>query len=290
MGTELRRLTIDFLEDKPEALRRITQANWQLECLISSRSELPRSLRREESRRTLDVPGVYLLIGPPEKSDDSTHNDWRLYVGQADSVADRLETHLKNIWWRTVVVIRRPDNHPLNLSQCKFMESKVHALASKAGTCVLENKNAPGLPFLSPTDEIDTQDILDKAVVIVGALGFNFFEAPVPVGAASRDSDKPRPVPPKLQPLLEEIRKLAKGPSCPKAEWYGINGPEYRMKVVNGGDFRVFGRVTWAKNWFRVWIRDAGHFKVTSAVDLEKLNEEIQKAYDNAEKYLQRNK
>ena len=81
------------------------------------------------------MPGVYLLIGPPEKSDDNLHLDWRLYVGQADSVADRLDSHLKNdtkAWFRTVVVIRRPDDSPLNLSQCQFLESKLHALASKA--------------------------------------------------------------------------------------------------------------------------------------------------------------
>ncbi len=80
------------------------------------------------------MPGVYLLIGPPKKSDDDLHRDTRLYVGHADSVADRLDDHLKSDskrWWRTVVVIRRSgDKVPLNLSQCKFLESKLHALAS----------------------------------------------------------------------------------------------------------------------------------------------------------------
>ncbi|MGA2598297.1 MAG: GIY-YIG nuclease family protein [Bryobacteraceae bacterium] len=289
----LHHLTIDFLEDHADALRRVTQSTWQVQCLMSSRSALPGSLRKEASRKVLDVPGVYLLVGPPEKTDDSIlHPDWRLYVGQADSVADRLARQLKiKKWWRTVVVIRRPDDNPLNLSQCRFLESTLCTLGSKAGTCVLTNGNAPQLPTLSAHDKADTQDLLDKAIVIVGALGFNFFrpfDSP-PLPSDEEQSEQP-PVPENLRQLLEEIRKAATGPSFPKAEWYWTGTPDYRVKVVNGDDFRVFLRIRWAKNGFSVKLKDVEDFKVSNSADLEEHHEKIRTAYSKADRYLQQGK
>lgn len=235
-----------------------------------------------------------MLIGPPEKSDDNLHLDWRLYVGQADSVADRLDSHLKNdtkAWFRTVVVIRRPDDSPLNLSQCQFLESKLHALASKAGTCVLTNRNAPRLPFLSAADKSDTLEFLNKAIVIVGALGFDFFEPSKRDAEEDGTTENGNPkVPVNLQQLLEELRKAAIGPSFPKAEWYWTHTPDYRAKVVSGGDFRVFFRIMPAKNWFRADLKDVGSFKISNLADLDKHREDIQTAYDKADKYLQRGK
>jgi hypothetical protein len=139
-------LTVEFLEDSPDGLRLVTQANSPVECLISSRTTLPRSFANEGSFKLLDVPGVYLLIGPPVPGADNTAQQGsqlsQLYIGQADSVADRLDSHLKSEqkrWWQTVVVIRRADKNPLNLTQCKFLESTLCALALKATKCALAN-------------------------------------------------------------------------------------------------------------------------------------------------------
>jgi hypothetical protein len=82
----------------------------------------------------LDVPGVYLLIGPPEGLDSGNSKpEAKLYVGQADSVADGLDSRLKSEKkkrWRTAVVFRRADKNPLNLSQCKFLESRLCRMQS----------------------------------------------------------------------------------------------------------------------------------------------------------------
>jgi hypothetical protein len=86
----LPRLTINFLEDSAYALRRITPSNTKLECLVSSRSALPRSLGNNEIRKYLDVPGVYLLVGPPKNSGDIV----------TDSMSDRL-TALPTGWTTT---------------------------------------------------------------------------------------------------------------------------------------------------------------------------------------------
>ena len=112
------------------------------------------SLASSASRKWFDIPGVYLLIGQTEKADAANPlaGD-KLYVGQADSVADRMDNHLRNEnkkWWRTVLVLRRPDKRPLNISQCKFMESRLYSLALSVGKCDLDNKVAPQPAFLCP--------------------------------------------------------------------------------------------------------------------------------------------
>lgn len=293
----LRTLTIEFLEDTASGLRSVTQSNWSVECLISSRSALPKTLASEASRTALDVPGVYLLVGPPERADDDSQKDARLYVGQADSAADRLDSHLRaegKKWWRTVVVIRRAGKSPLNLSQCKFLESRFYGLASQAGACVLTNKNAPQPAHLSPSEVSATEEFLGKALVIVNALGLNFFdvqppaETKQPVGQV--DASPPE-VPPNLRTLLDAVRQVVTAPSFARSEWYWTHTPDYRAKVVSDGDFRVFVRITWAKNWLTLKLGklgEQGKFKVSSSADLEKVRPTIQRAYENAVKYLER--
>jgi hypothetical protein len=73
--------------------------------------------------------GCVSLEGPPESMDHGISKpEAKLYVGQADSVADGPDSRLKSEkkkWWRTAVVFRRADKNPLNLSQCKFLESRL---------------------------------------------------------------------------------------------------------------------------------------------------------------------
>jgi hypothetical protein len=293
MATQSRRLTIEFLEDKPYALRKVTQSLWPIECLISSRKALsPGS--GTACREALDAPGVYLLVARPERSDAHARNaGWRLYVGQADSVADRLHEHLKSDskqWFETVIAIKRQDDHPLNLSQCHFLESKLFARAFQAGTCTLMNKNEPGAAKLSPADVSETTELMEQAIFIVTALGWDFFEPQEPVERPVPPVlPPPRPVPPNMQSLLEAVRNMVRGPSFPKAEWYSTQTPDYRAKVVSGEDFRVFARISVAKNWLSVEFRDRKNvekLKIRDLAELEKHRQTFQAAYDRAEKYL----
>jgi len=292
-------LTIAFLEEATDGLRLVPHSNWAVECLVSSRVALPTSFGQENSFSRLDAPGVYLLIGPGESvTDETSHHEAQLYVGQADSVAERLDSHLKSEkkkWWRTAVVLRRTDKNPLNLSQCKFLESRLCALALKADKCSLANANAPQLPVISAPERSNTEDFLQKALVILRALGWNFFQPPQPTqeppSIVKGDSEPPE-VPPNLKPLLEELKNAVTLSSFPKAVWYWTHVPDYRAKVVGGSDnFRVFARIHWAKGWFRVGLTDVGKYKVKTPADIDdEFRKAIAKAYQKAEQYLQRGK
>src|SRR5258708_1385450 len=225
--SHLPNLTIEFLEDTADGLRLVSHSNWAVECLVSSRAALPTSFEHEDSFKRLDSPGVYLLIGLPEGVTAGTpQHESQLYVGQADSVAERFESHLKNEkkkWWRIAVVLRRTDKNPLNLSQCKFIESRLCALALKAEKCGLANGNAPQLPAMSASEQSSTEDFLKKAFVILRGVGWNFFQPPLPPQSAPskpQDDDRPPEVPPNLKPLLAELKNAVTLPSFPKAVWY----------------------------------------------------------------------
>jgi len=292
-------LTIEFLEDAADGLRLVSHSNWAVECLVSSRVALPTSLGLEQSLKRLDVPGVYLLLGSPESVGGETpKREVLLYVGQADSVADRLPSHLKSEekkWWGTAVVLRRTDKNPLNLSLCKFLESRLCALALKAEMCRVANGNAPQLPSMSASERKDGEDFLQKALVILSALGLNLFQPPrvtQPIPSKPEMPDSPPEVPPNLKPLLDELKNAVTLPSFPKAVWYWTHIPDYRAKVVGNSDvFRVFARIQWAKGWFRLGLKDVGNYKVKTPADIDdKLRKEISKAYQRAEQYLQRGK
>jgi hypothetical protein len=301
MSTEtLPNLKIEFVDNSAEGLRLVTQDNWSGECLICSRTALPK--RNEASSKLLDVPGVYLLVGPPEaRTDGSPIREAQYYVGQADSVADRLETHLKSDekkWWRTAVIIRRTEKNPLNLTHCKFLESSLCSLAIACTKCDFKNKVAPQLPSaMSRGEQSSMDDFLQKTLITLSALGWNFFPQPTPVSTAIT-SLSPPPVPPNsppdvpqsLKPLLEELRSAATGHLFPKAEWYWTRTPDYRAKVVNDGDFRVFFRIVWSKNWFWLKLKDVGRYKISKSSDIESVRKEIETAYRKAEQYLQHGK
>lgn len=298
---DLPNVTIEFLEESATGLRSATVASSPVECLIGSRSSLPESLGDTRTRTKLDVTGVYLLFGPPANASDETGKDSRLYIGQADSIADRLDQHLKSKpWWRTVIAIRRPEKSPFDLSQCKFLESELCAFAKSAGECVLMNKNAPQAPFMSAKRISEAKELMRSALITLSALGLNFFERTLKDVELSEPSIEkfepvdsqgdPPEVSPSMQPLVEELRKLLAEPQFPKAEWYWTRVPDYRAKVVNGGDFRVFVRVRLAAKWLRLGLKDVGQFKLKSSDDLQVIEKELLLAYKKAEDYLRRNK
>lgn len=246
------------------------------------------------SRKWFDVPGVYLLVGPTDATADANAlPKEKLYVGQADSVADRLDSHLRNEnkrWWRTVLALRRPDKRPLNISQCKFMESRLYFLALDARKCELDNRVAPQPAHLPPAEQSSMEVFLNQALVIVSALGFDYFQAPRTTPQESQtETEVPEPPSPPvaLLPLLEEIRKAVTGPAFPNAEWYSTRVPDFRAKLSLSEDvFRVFARITWAKNWFWVSLKDVGKYKVSKMEQIDKLRDSIQTAYQKAEQHL----
>lgn len=103
---EGRTVRLFLVEGSPTGILAAEIMNWTGHVLVTPRSKTAEALKRAESART----GVYLLIG-----DDPEHpTKPRIYIGEADSVADRIKTHAKDsakdFWTHAYVVTSKDQN------------------------------------------------------------------------------------------------------------------------------------------------------------------------------------
>src|SRR5699024_10147013 len=93
--------------------------------------------------------GVYFLFG----EDDEGNNV--AYIGEAENVLSRLNSHLreKDFWTEVVVFTSKDDN--LNKAHIKYLEHKLHQLAEKMGRYKMKNNTIATLPANSESDEAE---------------------------------------------------------------------------------------------------------------------------------------
>ena len=94
-------------------------------------------------------PGVYMLFSEDNKS---------IYIGESDSVVERLNTHYstneKTEYWTNTMVFVADGTYPLNISQIKYIESKLIEYAKSISQVQivdikLKNKKSSQLPNIS---------------------------------------------------------------------------------------------------------------------------------------------
>jgi hypothetical protein len=170
-----------FLADgSPEGIRVVSKSNWTGQAVVAGRARLADALRRDELRR----PGVYVLIGA------GARGDRRLYVGEADSLVERLRQHATaKDFWTTLIAFSSSDGS-LNKAHVRHMESRLVALAREAKQWEVENATSPPPPPLSEPDRADAEGFLAEALLIYPILGVDAFEpasAERPVDAQADD-------------------------------------------------------------------------------------------------------
>lgn len=147
--------------------------NWTGHVLTAKREEVGDLLRREEVART----GVYLLLGEDAEATGGT----RCYVGETDSIADRLRQHVRDKdWWDRIVVITSKDEN-LTKSHVRYLESRLIRLTAEAGRVDLANGTAPPEPRLPEADRSDMDYFVSQLQIILPVLGVNAIRTrPVP--------------------------------------------------------------------------------------------------------------
>jgi hypothetical protein len=155
-----------FLADgTPGGLTTAEITNWTGSVVAARRSDLAELLAREEAERT----GVYLLLG----EDEDAIGDTRCYIGEADTVATRLRSHVKEkAFWNQAVVITSKDTN-LTKSHVRYLESRLIELATQAGRVTLENATAPPRPRLPEADLSDMEYFLGQLQIVLPVLGVN---------------------------------------------------------------------------------------------------------------------
>ena len=201
----------------PEGVRLIDRMNWTGLGLVFPRTKWTEVRQRPEMTRT----GIYVLTG--YKGNDDVLRT--VYVGQADGVRGRIDSHGKNkeFWDRGVVFVSNSGG--LNRAHVTWLEHALVKRADEVGQCHLDNGNIPQEPVLSEAEKADTQGFLKEILQILPLVGIHVFEYPkaVVTPLASPPSHFVKPQPSKLDTIVVPAQKdgfeeVFLGENC----WYAL--------------------------------------------------------------------
>jgi len=151
--------------------------NGRLSCELSNWTgkayKLPRNLVKTcTDRPEIQTTGVYMLLS---KSDDLSEKG-QLYIGEAEDIFKRLKQHIqeKDFWNEAIVFISKDDN--LNKAHIKYLENRLHEIASITKRYELLNTQKPTQSSISESDKAEMEEFLANILTLVGTLGYNAFE------------------------------------------------------------------------------------------------------------------
>jgi Domain of unknown function (DUF4357) len=160
-----------FLADgTPSGLIIASIHGWTGSVLVASQSTFDRLLARPEVDRT----GIYIFYGP----DTVDPLGMRAYIGEADSVRDRIDASAKSRgFWETVVVVTTSDE-AINKGHARYLEARLIEMARCAGRVALDNGNEPpaGRKRLSEPDRANMDAFLENLKVILPVVGLDLLK------------------------------------------------------------------------------------------------------------------
>jgi hypothetical protein len=115
---------------------------------------------REESQKS----GVYFLTGIDPETGESA-----LYIGEAESVRDRLKSHLEKDFWNHVVFFTSKDEN-LTKAHIRYLEGRLIEQAKQASRAQLKNGQSSGAR-LPESDREDMEIFLEKINQLLPVLG-----------------------------------------------------------------------------------------------------------------------
>jgi hypothetical protein len=158
-----------LVHGEAKRLRTAELSNWTGKAVAGPRSELDSVLGRDEATKS----GVYLLSGT-----DSASGKPAVYVGEAESIRDRLRGHLDKDWWNHVVFFVSKDEN-LTKAHIRYLEGRLIEQARSAGRAVVMNGQASGAK-LPESDREDMEVFLERVHQLMPVLGA---DALVPIGS-----------------------------------------------------------------------------------------------------------
>lgn len=151
-------------------------SNWSGKAVAAPRSELEHFLAREE----LSKPGVYILTGV-----DPDTGKAMAYIGEAESVSDRVKQHKVKDFWNAAIAFASKDEN-LTKSHIRYLEGRLIQAALAVGRFVIANNQGSGSK-LPESDLNDMEVFLERITQLLPVLGSEIL---TPVVAAASAVEK----------------------------------------------------------------------------------------------------
>jgi hypothetical protein len=166
-----RSVRLFLVDGSPQGMRTAEVGNWTGLALVCPRTDLVKLGKREAVRGA----GVYLLVGPSE----DLASRLAVYVGEADDVWNRLQSHdsKKDFWTWVVVFVSKDEN--LTKAHVRWLEAKLVREVKSAKRADIENDVAPGGGHLPEADTADMETFLENIRLLLPVLGINVLAADV---------------------------------------------------------------------------------------------------------------
>ena len=171
----------------PKRLRTAELSNWTGKAVAGPRSEFDSVLAREESHNS----GVYFLTGIDPESGKSA-----VYIGEAESIRDRVKGHLDKDFWNHIAFFTSKDEN-LTKAHIRYLEGRLIEQAKQAGRAEVKNNQGSGAR-LPESDREDMEIFLEKIHQLLPVLGV---EVLVPTTVTAEGVAK-------LMPLTCEIKTI----------------------------------------------------------------------------------
>lgn len=149
-------------------LRTAEIMNMTVKAVAGPRSELEGVLARDEAAKS----GVYFLTGTDSESGKSA-----VYIGEAESIRDRLRGHLDKDFWNHIVFFISKDEN-LTKAHIRYLEGRLIEQAKSVGRAVVLNDQSSGAK-LPESDRQDMEIFLDRIHQLMPVLGA---DALLPIG------------------------------------------------------------------------------------------------------------
>ena len=156
----------------PKRLRTAELSNWTGKAVAGPRSEFDSVLAREESRKS----GVYFLTGFDPETGTSA-----VYIGEAESIRDRVKSHLDKDFWNQIVFLTSKDEN-LTKAHIRYLEGRLIEQAKQAARAQVKNGQSSGAR-LPESDREDMEIFLEKIHQLLPVLGV---EVLVPTTATAK--------------------------------------------------------------------------------------------------------
>lgn len=144
----------------PKRLRTAELSNWTGKAVAGPRSEFDSVLARDESQNS----GVYFLTGIDPETGKST-----VYIGEAESVRDRVKGHLDKDFWNHIAFFTSKDEN-LTKAHIRYLEGRLIDQAKQAGRAQVKNSQGSG-SRLPESDREDMEIFLEKIHQLLPVLG-----------------------------------------------------------------------------------------------------------------------